>query len=225
MKLAIHQPQYLPWIHYFIKIKRSDHFVLLDTVNFQKNGIQNRNQIKTDQGKLWLTVPVKNKYGQKIKDVKISNNINWRRKHLLSLEKFYDKSKFFKNYKNSIIDIYDKEWSSLNELNIHILTSMMDWFGIKTPLIRSSDLNVSGKSTDLIINICKALNSDHYISGFGAKDYIDEDHFLKNNIHLEYLHNQKIFEYKQLYSYKGFIPDISALDILFNCGDQWEKYI
>ncbi len=221
MKLGIHQPQYLPWLHYFIKIKECDIFVLLDTVDYQKNGIQNRNQIKTNNGKTWLTVPVVNKLGQKIKDVSISNINDWKKKHRMTLDQFYNKSEFYKNYKHEIDEIYLTQWGSLSELNIKFIIKMLKWLNINTPIYRSSDLKVYGQSTELIINICNEFNAKQYISGLGGKNYLDENFFAKNNIKLNYLKNKKIAEYRQSYSDKGFINDLSALDIIFNCGDKW----
>ena len=101
----------------------------------------------------------------------------------------------------------------------------MEWLDITTPIYRSSELNISGKSSELIINICKKLDASHYISGFGGENYLDEDYFIKNNIKLEYLENRKIIEYSQLYHDKGFLDDLSALDIVFNCGNKWIDYL
>ena len=225
MKLGIHQPQYLPWLHYFIKIRECDIFVILDTVNYQKNGIQNRNQIKTNNGKTWLTVPIINKFSQKIEDVRISNISDWKKKHRMTIEQFYRKSEFYGNYKREIDEIYYTEWESLTDLNINLIFKILKWLKINTPIYRSSDFNFIGNSTELIINICKEFDSTHYISGTGGKNYLDENYFIKNNIKLDYLPNNKINEYDQQYKEKGFIADLSVLDILFNCGDKWTNYI
>lgn len=225
MKIGIHQPQFLPWLPYFLKIQACDYFVFLDTVAFQKNGIQNRNQIKGVNGKFWLTVPVKNRMGQKINEIKISNKTDWRKKHCMSLDQFYNKSEFYINYKNEIHEIYQTQWDSLSELNICFISKMLKWLNIKTPILRSSQLNISGQSTELIINICKELNANHYISGFGGKNYLDTNYFIENKIKLDYLENKKIVNYNQQYQEIGFIDDLSALDIIFNCGDKWDEYL
>ena len=102
---------------------------------------------------------------------------------------------------------------------------VLEWLNIKTIIKRSSELKVEGHSTDLIINICKELNSSRYISGLGGKSYLEEDKFLKNQIQLDYFENLKIMEYSQLYPNIGFFNDLSALDILFNCGNKWTEYL
>ena len=94
MKLSIHQPQYLPWLSYFLKIEKSDNFVFLDNVNFQKNGLQNRNKIKNSNGEFWLTVPILHNTGQKIIDVKINNKINWKKKTYECFKIFISKITF-----------------------------------------------------------------------------------------------------------------------------------
>lgn len=225
MKLGIHQPQYLPWLPFFTKIQSCDYFVFLDSVDYQKNGIQNRNQIKTLKGKLWLTVPVISKFGQKISEVRISNISDWKKKHILTIKQSYSKSQFFNTYIGELENIYKKEWSSLCELNISIIKLIMKWLKIKTPFILSSDLDLNGKSNDLIINICKKLNANEFVSGVGAKNYLKPSLFKKNNISLSYHVGYEVKKYQQLFSECGFIEDLSALDIIFNCGDKWKDFL
>ena len=225
MKIAIHQPQFIPWVPYFEKIESCDLFVFLDNVDFQKNGLQNRNQIKSSQGKHWLTVPVKQGLNQKIKNVFIDNNSNWKNKHFRTLENYYRRSPFFCDYQKEIKDFYEIEWSSLCEINLYITKLMMKWLDIKTKTIKGSDLGIEGKNSDLILNICKELNCSSYISGNGGKNYLDQDKFEDNGIKIDFFETKLPKFYKQLYPSVGFINDLSALDILFNCGIKWKDYI
>ena len=96
---------------------------------------------------------------------------------------------------------------------------MMSWLNIRTPLVLSSQLNLTGKSNELIINICNKLNADTYISGDGAKNYLDQNLFEKSNINLTFNSKYTIKQYNQLYREQGFMNDLSAIDIIFNCGD------
>lgn len=225
MRIGIHQPQYLPWIHYFEKIQKCDIFILLDNVNYQKNGLQNRNQIKGINGKKWLTVPVEHKLGQKINHTKVVNNTNWKKKHLLTLDQFYNNSNYYKYYRSDLIEIYEKDWIFLNDINCNFISKIMNWLNITTPIYKSSNLNLEGSSTDLIIKICKEFNADHYISGLGAKNYLNEDKFREHDIELIYLENKTVKAYKQLYSESGFFNDLSSLDIIFNCGNEWKNFL
>ena len=225
MKISIHQPQFIPWLPYFNKIERCDLFVFLDDVDFQKNGLHNRNQIKSSQGKLWLTVPVRQGLNQKIKNIKINDQNKWRTKHFLSIENSYRKSPFYSDYRLEIKDFYEKEWSSLCEINLSITKLMMKWLDIKTKTIRSSDLDVEGKSSDLIFNICKSLDCSSYISGIGGKNYLEVEKFESNGINIKFLEPNLPNSYKQLYPSLGFMNDLSALDIIFNCGIKWKEYM
>jgi len=107
MIVAIHQPQYLPWLGYFDKMNRADAFVLLDTVQFKKNEFQNRNQIKGPGGPQWLTVPVLQKLGQDIKDVRINTTVTWRKKHLAALNSCYGRAPFYGDYRDAFEDLFD----------------------------------------------------------------------------------------------------------------------
>ena len=225
MRISIHQPQFIPWLPYFNKIESCDLFVFLDNVNFQKNGLHNRNQIKSSQGKLWLTVPVRQGLNQKIKNVRINNQNKWRNKHFLSIENNYFKSSFYSDYRQEIKDFYEKEWNSLCEINITITKLMMKWLDIKTKTIRSSNLDVEGKGSDLIFNICKSLDCSSYISGIGGKNYLEVEKFESNGINIKFTDPNLPNSYKQLYPSLGFMNDLSALDIIFNCGIKWRDYI
>ena len=106
MKISIHQPQYIPWLPYFLKIANSDCFIFLDSVDFQKNGIQNRNKIKTAQGEQWLTVPVKQHLGQKIYDTAIDDSKNWKKKHWQTIKQCYSKAPLFSLYRCSSVRLF-----------------------------------------------------------------------------------------------------------------------
>jgi len=220
MIVAIHQPNFLPWPGYFYKIAKSDIFVLLDNVQYSKNSFINRNKIKTPQGELWLTVPVESKglSNALIKDVYISNRINWRKKHLQTLEMSYKRAKFFNQIYDKIDKIYyETDWNNLCMLNISLLKLTLDELGLKRQLIRASELNVEEKSTQLLINIVKKLEGQTYLSGYGGREYQEEHLFREAGITLQY-YDFKSPVYPQLW--EDFIPKLSIIDLLFNCGPE-----
>lgn len=225
MNIAIHQPQYFPWLPYFLKIEESDLFVILDTVDFQKNGLQNRNLIKTAQGAHWLTVPVRQQLGQKIVDVKIDTSTDWRRKHWQTLLQCYRKSGFFDLYEEELEALYARDWLSLNELNIEIISMMMGWMEIRTPLVRSSQMQATGAASDLVLKLCIEAGATRYLSGTGGKNYLEPDSFSKAGVEIVYRPAVLPEMYPQLHSRAGFINDLSALDILLNCGKSWRNYL
>jgi hypothetical protein len=221
MLVAIHQPQFLPWLGYFDKIRQSDVFILLDNVQFKKNEWQNRNRIRTDQGAQWLTVPVKHNFGQNINEVIINNNMDWRRRHLKAIEQHYRKSPHFDKYFMLFEELYAKEWISLEELNSFIILEIVKILEIDTKIVKSSEIKTTGKSTDRLIELCEYFKASSYLSGIDGKKYMDFDQFKRHNIKVvtqDYQHPV----YNQLYtrSDEEFVSHLSILDLLFNCGQR-----
>lgn len=225
MIISIHQPQYIPWLPYFIKIEKSDLFVFLDSVDFQKNGIQNRNEIKTAHGRRWLTIPVNHKSGQKISQTTINNKINWKKKHWFTLKGCYSKSEFFKLYESYLGSFYEFEWENLRDLNIELTLKMMEWLGIDTPTLKSSDMKLKTSASDLILDICKKLGASNYISGIGGKSYLKLEAFSTAGIRVDFIENKLPTHHNQLFPKIGFENDLSALDVLFNCGKDWRSVV
>ena len=118
MIITIHQPQYLPYIGFFHKLMLSDVCVILDDVEYSKNDFFNRNRIKTPQGWCWITVPVKAKMKQLIKDVEIDNSQNWGVKHWKAILANYEKAAFFNEYQEFFKDYYSESWETLVDLNL-----------------------------------------------------------------------------------------------------------
>ncbi len=221
MILSAHQPQYIPWLGYFDKIARSDVFVFLDNVQYKPREYQNRNKIRTKDGWLWLSVPVisKGKGRQKIGDVLIDNERPWRRQHLNSLYTWYGNAKYFSDYIGFFEDVYSKKWRSLVELNVHIISLILEQLDIRTNVYFESRLEINTTKTERIIDICKKLKADTYLSGQGGKEYMEEEKFSKAGIRLlyqEFSHPA----YRQCFmkDKDDFISHMSILDLLFNEG-------
>ena len=194
-----------------------DKFVFLDNVPFTKNGLQNRNRIKTSAGVSWLTVPVLQKglFGQLTNDVKINNDVDWRKKNWNSVYMSYCKAPFFSDYSDFFENVYKFEWSNLVELNLEFLKFIMAELGINIPTCLASELNCSGKGSELLLNICKKLSATVYLSGVSGKKYLKEGEFKDNHIELRY-HEFVHPVYDQLYG--EFIPNLSIIDLMFNHG-------
>ena len=221
MKVAIHQPEHLPYLGFIYKMLRSDTFVLLDDVQFQKNGFQNRNRIKTRQGSQWLTVPVIHSFGQKINEVKIDNRSSWGRKHLQAFQANYAKASYFTHYFHLLEKIYEQEWEYLCDLNIAIIELLVKEFGISAKIIRSSLLSKQGEKNELLLSICKNLKATSYLSGMGA-GYLDVTLFEKNNVAVEYTHFTHP-RYPQLHG--EFAENMTTLDLLMNVGVESTKIL
>jgi len=216
--VAVHQPQYLPWIGYFDKMRRADVFCYLNDVQYKKNEWQNRNRIKTAQNWQWLTVPVRYRFPEQINEVQINNTIRWNKKHLQALITNYNRAPYFKAYSSIFEDIFSKEWDFISELNIHLIERLKDALQLpEKKTIISSQLNLRDEPTDRLIDICKALGANTYLAGQGAAGYMDIALFEKNGLKVimqDFTHPV----YPQLF--EEFQSHLSIVDLLFNCGPE-----
>src|SRR5437870_12240442 len=135
MRIAIHQPQYLPWLGYLDKLDCTDVFVFLDTVQFKKNEWQNRNRIRTAQGWQYLTVPVLHEFPQRLDQVRINNQTDWRRKHLTALETHYRKAPHYDRYAPALRALYSRGRERLAPLHIQVISVLTGGVGIPTELV------------------------------------------------------------------------------------------
>lgn len=215
MMASIHQPQYLPWLGYIDKIDRADIFIILDNVQYKKNEWQNRNRIKTASGWQWLTVPVLYRFPEKIHEVRINNKVDWRRKHRVAIEMNYIRAPFFREYFPYLEEIYRKEWERLTDINIALIKTIINLFGIKKELLIASEIEAREDPTGRLIDLCKAVRADTYLAGRDGPKYMDINAFEKAGIKvvIQDFHHPV---YPQLYG--GFEPNLTSIDILFNCG-------
>lgn len=218
MIVAIHQPQYLPWLGYFDKMLKADVFCYLDTVQYKKNEWQNRNRIKTAGGWQWLTVPVTYRFPQKIGQVGIDNTLKWGRKHLQALRISYRRAPFFERYMPVFEEVLNQRWESIAALNLHLIQCLREMLGIgDKPAVRSSRIEAADDPTQRLIDICLSLGGDTYLAGQGASGYMDVEAFLRKGIRVL---NQNFQHpvYPQLFS--GFQDHLSIVDLIFNCGPE-----
>jgi hypothetical protein len=224
LRVAILQPSYLPWLGFFEQMHRSDQFVLYDDVQFTRRDWRNRNRIRVLEGSVWLTVPViqKNKYNQSLLETKIDNSTSWKRKHLETIRCHYSKAPFFEMHFPWCEKVFNSDWNFLLDLSLETIQYLKGELKINTTLLRSSELDESGNKTERLISICKQLGATQYLSGDSAKNYISEKDFSDQGIELEYQEYQHP-EYPQ--RYKGFVPFLSTIDLLFNCGDKSIEFL
>ena len=216
MKVAIHQPQYWPWPRYIHKVMSSDIFVYLDTVQFSKNGFQNRNQIKTSQGTSWLTVSVKHEFGQRILETQVADS-KVLHKHHKTVEANYARTSGYQQWKNELHRLFNMETDSLSEIAIASTEWMLEKLGVQTRRIRASEIvDAEGHASTLVASICESLNATVYLTGTGSLDYMDRDDFSKNRCKV-CVQEWNRFVYDQAFPQVGFVPDLSTLDLLLNC--------
>jgi hypothetical protein len=199
--------------------------VVLDHVQFIKRGWQHRDKIKTKEGSIWLSVPIKNKgnYKQALKDTEIDYSQDWIRKHLNTLAFNYQKAAYWKEFFPEIKKIYEKKHPCLIDLSLDFINYFLKIMEISIDICHSSELKAQGTKSELLLDLCRKCSASQYITGMGSKNYLDEDLFKKENIEVVF----KAFEEKE-YSQQfdtEFIPFLSAIDALFNCGLKIKDYL
>lgn len=220
MIIATHQPVFLPWSGFFIKALKADCVVLLDGVQFPRGrGWMTRNRLKCDQGELLLTVPVhrKGRGLQIIHDVQLIKGTGWKKKHLRSIEQWYAHAPYLDDYSPMIRQIYGQGDDRLLSLNLRFILFLWDVLGFKTHLVLQSELGVTGRGTELILRICERLGAKRYFTFPMAAKYLDSAQMGEGGVELSTV----VFYppvYPQLWG--KFIPNLSALDLLLNCGSK-----
>ncbi|MBW2340006.1 MAG: WbqC family protein [Deltaproteobacteria bacterium] len=202
----------------------ADIFVIYDDVQYTKRDWRSRNRIKTQSGPLWLSVPVlsKDRRGQLISEAMIVYDTAWNLKHAESISAAYARARYFQDYFPSIKEILGKNHKYLIDLNMELIVCFKDVLNIKANIVYSSALKVDGNSTERLVNICVELGAREYLSGDAGRNYIEEDQFMERGIKVKY-HNYKHPEYPQLFG--GFVPHLSVVDLLFNCGPESLDYL
>lgn len=214
--VALHQPVYLPFVGFFRKMALADEFMFMDFVPLSRQSWQVRNRVKTAAGPVWLTVPVfvKGRAGQLIRDVRVVPS-GWERKHWETIRQSYSRAPYFHDYAPFFAEVYGRRWEWLVELNIFIIEGMRRFLNINTPLADNRKLIFKGTKTDLVVDICKKLGATAYLSSDGEAAYIQPEKFAAAGIEHRYL-GWRPTPYPQLHG--PFIPNLSAIDLLFNCG-------
>jgi len=222
-KIAISQPMFFPWIGIFEQIRLCDIFVHYDDVQFPHGrSFMSRVQIKTHDGIKWLTIPVKRKKQQLMREVLIDYATNWESKHLKTLEYSYRRAPFVDDMIAIVEGVYSQNMLSLSELNICGIEKIAEYFNLNVTFLISSNLGTNTHSSEKLLDICLLVNADSYITGHGAKNYLDHELFEQNQIHVEYM-DYKRSPYQQLHG--AFDPHVSILDLIANRGKSGIQYI
>lgn len=221
MRVAMHQPHYLPWLGLIDKIDRSDLFVVLDHVQYERKGWQNRNYVASKNGPVLLTVPVvQRSRHERIMDKEIDNSHPWREKHRRSLaEHCYRNAPFWDDYGERILSVYERDWTRLADLAWATTSLVLDAFGIDTPVVRASELGeFPGQKSELLAQLSAKVGAQTMLSGDGARDYVDQEIFQRYGVAVEW-QGFRHPEYPQ-HSRRGaeFLPRMAALDLLLNAG-------
>lgn len=217
--VAIHQPNFLPWLGYFDKLARADVFVLLDSVQFPRSGHgewMNRVRLLVQGRPAWATVPILRRGVQAIRDVEIDETQPWRRKLLRTLETNYGRAPFFEETYAVVNDVLDLETDNLADLNVHAVERLAAFLGLDdADVLRSSTLDVHGEGSDLLAEITRAVGGTVYLSGDGADEYQREESYEDRGLELRY---QQFDHPTYGQNAEEFFAGLSVVDALMACG-------
>lgn len=215
--VAIHQPNYLPWMGFFDKVNKADVLVFLDNVQYNKRSWTNRVQIKTPGGPAWLSIPVKVKgrSTQPLFEAEICYETDWVSRHTETLARNYRRHPFYSQVEEVVVPVFRRRFTFIGELNIELIRGLLQLLGIDRPLFQATRLGVKGAATELLIDITRAVGGTAYLSGDGADGYQEVDLFEKSGIRLYYQHFlHPVYEQR----FGEFVPGLSIFDVICCCG-------
>ncbi len=225
MLVAIHQPNFFPWLGYFDRMDKADLFVLLDHVQFERRNYQNRAMIRLEDKARWLTVPVVQvSQKERITEKQVDNHEEgtarwWGTSNFSTLRYAYRKAPYFDLYAPRLREIFEARWEKLVDLNIATLEFAREALAIATPMVRSSTLPVSGQRSELLLDVCRQVGASAFLGGMGgSRRYLDQAAFDAAGMGVRW----------QEFRHPGwrqcgqapFMPGLTVLDLLFNCGPE-----
>lgn len=223
--VVISQPTYLPWLGFFRIMKEADVFVFLDHVQYVRQSWQCRNRIKSPRRWIWLTVPITHAGFCPIKDTLIDDSEKWQKAHLKTLEMFYQRAPYFKDHHAFFRSVYEKKWKHIAELNIYLIQYLASQLDLSPVFVRSSELNVEGKRTQMVFDICRKLGASRYVASIGAMEYMKSENaseLFGDQIQVQFLEYRHP-SYPQLFG--EFVPGLAFVDCLFNNGPESARIV
>jgi len=224
MIVAAHQPHFLPWLGYLDRMVRCDLFILVDHVQFERRGYQNRTMIRMNDHGRWMTVPVvQRSQKERINEKRICNDPegsarSWGPAMYQTIHFAYRNAPHFERYAPRLKEMLHANWERLVDLNDASLDYLRDAFDIRTPLVRSSELGPVGARSEMLLNLCRLAGADTYLGGMGgSRSYLDTELFRQAGVAVTW-HEYEHPRYPQC-GPRPFIPGLAAIDLLFNVGE------
>lgn len=216
--VCIHQPDFAPYLGFFHRLLSTDHFIVLDDVQFIRRGWQHRDRIKTRMGTTWLTLSLqKGDYHQQLKDVLLSADGKWIDENLNLIRESYSKAPYFDLIFPRVENIYHSGHVRMIDFNLAFLQMAMELLEIEPPISLASSYGVKSTSSQRLLDLVQAVGGDNYLTGTGSRDYLDEALFANSGVSITWQDFSHPL-YPQLHG--GFEPMLSCLDLFFNCGNR-----
>lgn len=221
-RAVIIQTNYIPWKGYFDLLAHADTVVFFDSVQSTKNDWRNRNIIKTQTGKTFLTIPIRHSNSLRIREVEIASK-GWHLKHLRTLTQAYARAPFAAEVMPLLAQWY-KHAGSLNHLsaiNLYLITQITQYLGMKCHFIDVNDVMSDEEHDTLqptarLVEVCRRVGAAQYLSGPSASHYMNLALFRDANIGVEWFNYDGYPKYPQLHG--AFDPAVSILDLLLMNG-------
>jgi WbqC-like protein family len=219
--VAIHQPNFFPWLGYFDKIARSDVFILLDHVQFQKTGgtWSNRVKLLMNGEARWVTAPVDRSFHgvRPICEMEFQADQPWREKLLKSLTTNYAQAPFFRETMACIEPLVLNPENNLARYNGDAVMAIAKQLGLPSEKFRwSSELGADEQASEMLISLTRTVGCDVYMCGGGAAGYQDDAAFAAAGVDLVYQNYQHPV-YPQVGA-KKFVAGLSIIDVAMNLG-------
>lgn len=217
-RVVISQPMFFPWVGMFEQTRLADVYVHYDDVQFSKGSFTNRVQIKTAHGPEWLSVPLRDlRLGQQICAVAIDDRQDWRQRHLQMLTEACSDAPFRQEMLAIAKKVYARPASTISDVSIASMEAVWDFFPSTRPaqVLRSSAMGIGGQSSRRVLDVVKQVGGTHYLTGHGARKYLDHTLFEAEGVQVEYIDYQKQ-PYPQQHG--AFTPFVSVLDLIANLG-------
>jgi hypothetical protein len=222
--VVLTQPFLFPWVGLWEQMKLADVFVHYDDVQFSKGHFTNRVQIKTESGPKWMTIPIaNNKLGTRIDELETDDRKNWRQSHRALVTSSLGSAPYVDQALDILDEIYAMETASVGAITMRAIECVAGQLGFgNRGFLRSSDMNIEGSSSQRVLDIVKALGGDVYVTGLGARHYLDHELFERAGVDVQYM-NYAMMPYPQQFG--EFTPYVSVLDLIANTGTDAPKYI
>jgi hypothetical protein len=218
LTIAIHQPNFMPWLGYFYKIWQSDIFIFLDDVQFIKTGSNYTNRVTVNiAGKSsYLTIPIKR--GSGVQEINQTHFLNekWKKKFIGTLQANYAKTPYFNEHRELIFELINFQADNLADYNMNFIKKLSKEFNFNTKFKKSSNFHIKTESTQRLIELITAVNGKIYLSGEGGDNYQEHQAYKNKEITITYNKMPK-FSYRQLRS-EEFISGLSIIDAIFAIG-------
>lgn len=225
VRVVISQSMLFPWVGMLEQVRLSDVYVYYDDVQFSKGSFVNRVQIKAPEGLKWMSVPLPTlRLGQRIDEVAVPPCSQWREQHLTLLRRSLTAAPYFEDAIALVERVYEADYASIGDLSRASLMALVDYFELRAGkrFVNVADLGVPGSSSDRVLEVVQAVGGTEYVTGHGARRYLDHERFEKSALHVRYM-NYRRLAYPQQHG--EFVPFVSALDLVANCGRSGARYI